>query len=196
MELGEGDPLLAASRGRERVRLIAKLCVLSFFSGTNNGYASAILGYVLARLEGGDGGDRLIPSGAYAPLIASGTHAGQLVGCPIGSYLACRIGRRGATLVGEMTVLLSVALGALAPSLPFLLAWRLAFGIGAGICITVKPLYIVEVSPPEWRGATLALMQAGNVMSAIACAGVDWLMGSGARWWRVQIGLGVLAPLI
>ena len=56
--------------------------------------------------------------------------------------------RRGATVVGELSIIVSCAVGgSFGPALWALVAWRVLLGVGVGIGVAVKPLYVTERTP-------------------------------------------------
>ncbi|MDX2079705.1 MAG: MFS transporter [Terrimicrobiaceae bacterium] len=115
---------------------------------------------------------------------------GAMPGALAGGPLADRIGRRGALLTCGAVFLLGVALEVTAGGLAWLIAGRLLAGLAIGASSTVAPLYISEVSPPDKRGANLALFQLA-VVFGIVC-GVLVAMAVGPEAWRVILGAGLV----
>ena len=144
--MDETDQLVSANA---QPASLSKLAAMSVISGANSGYAIHIVSFVLVRVstELSD-----VATGA----IGAAVYVGLLAGCPLGALLARRQGRRVATLVGELVIISACVFGGLVAPLSSasasaflfvasLIAWRVTVGVGVGICITVKPLYIAEV---------------------------------------------------
>ena len=173
---------------------IAKLFGMAFISGGNSGYALNSVGFVLARLV------RDAPAPLPEGLIGSIAYCGIFIGCPLGGLLARRVGRRVATLYGELMIIFACVVGAIGgPATVPLVFWRLLVGAGVGICITVKPLYLAELSPDEHRGKILAGMGVANALSVMGAHTVDYIAdgGSGSLgwWWRFEALSGAFLPV-
>jgi len=173
---------------------IAKLFGMAFISGGNSGYALNSVGFVLARLV------RDAPEPLPEGLIGSIAYCGIFIGCPLGGLLARRVGRRVATLYGELMIIFACVVGAIGgPATVPLVFWRLLVGAGVGICITVKPLYLAELSPDEHRGKILAGMGVANALSVMGAHTVDYIAdgGSGSLgwWWRFEALSGAFLPV-
>ena len=51
-------------------------------------------------------------------------------------------------MVGELSIIVSCAVGgSFGPALWALVAWRVLLGVGVGIGVAVKPLYVTERTP-------------------------------------------------
>ena len=131
--------------GAKAEQPLGKLATMALISGANSGYTIHIVSFVLVRLRREIEGISDLTYG----IIGSAVYAGLLVGCPLGGTICSRWGRRLATLVGELTILLACIIGGLIAPLVMhmpsmfvacLVAWRLVVGIGTGICVTVKPV--------------------------------------------------------
>lgn len=55
-------------------------------------------------------------------------------------------------LLGGLGFMAGSALLAAAYSWPQLVAGRLVMGLGVGLATQATPLYLMEMSPPQWRG--------------------------------------------
>ena len=197
----ETDALVASSPAGTPASL-AKLAAMSVISGANSGYSIGIVSFVLVRV-------RSQLSGVEQGAIGAAVYGGLLVGCPLGALLARRWGRRVATLIGEVLIISACLFGGLVAPLCWasttlfvmsLLAWRITVGMGVGICITVKPLYIAELAPDNHRGKLLALMGVANAMSIMGAHSIDFVADGGADtasgWWCAEILFGILSPIL
>lgn len=212
-DLGDSSDSSSGSRMRETDALVAsspagmpaslaKLAAMSAISGANSGYAIGIVSFVLVRV-------RSQLSGVQQGAIGAAVYGGLLVGCPLGALLARRWGRRVATLIGEVLIISACMFGGLVAPLCWasttlfvmsLLAWRITVGMGVGICITVKPLYIAELAPDTHRGKLLALMGVANAVSIMGAHSIDVVADGGAGtasgWWCAEILFGILSPIL
>ena len=181
---------------------LAKLAAMSVISGANSGYAIHIVSFVLVRVH-----SQL--SDVAQGAIGAAVYGGLLAGCPLGALLARRLGRRAATLIGEVAIISACLLGGLVAPLCWalaplfvtsLIAWRITVGMGVGICITVKPLYIAELAPDTHRGKLLALMGVANALSIMGAHLIDVVADGGEGttpgWWCVEILFGIVSPII
>merc|ERR1711907_95668 len=82
-------------------------------------------------------------------LISGSLYLGAAFGTLGGSVLAERHGRRTATVIGEVLIMFGSALQVLAIDPGLLTVLRSILGIGIGICLVAKPIYIAELSPPD-----------------------------------------------
>ena len=210
--MGDSSDSSSGSRVRETDALVvspvgqpaslAKLAAMSVISGANSGYALHIVSFVLVRV-------RSQLSDVEQGAIGAAVYGGLLVGCPLGALLARRLGRRVATLIGEVAIISACVFGGLVAPLCWasttlfvmsLLAWRITVGMGVGICITVKPLYIAELAPDTHRGKLLALMGVANALSIMGAHLIDVVAdggeGTASGWWCAEILFGILSPII
>ena len=120
---------------------------------------------------------------------------GALVNGPIVEQL----GTRTTSIIGEVTIILGTAIGVLASNEHWLIIWRVVGGIGMGMCITSKPLYIVELSPHIYAGRLLAVLATSITFSMILAEASDMLIPHALEWidvWRLLIALGMVFPTL
>lgn len=191
------------SEGCGGSQLLVGLCAVAVLSGLNNGWSLKVGGLVFVRLQDAYSiGDPLYLTQAGRVLLGGGLFAGMSVGAPAVGLLAHRIGTRLSSLVGEVIIIVAIALGTFAATQPVLIMWRVLLGVGAGLCITAKPLYIVETSLPAHRGRLLTLLAASIVVSQMLCELTDWALPmpstTSARegGWRPLIAIGFAFPTL
>lgn len=103
---------------------------------------------------------------------------GGLVGAAMSGKLADLLGRRGALWVSNsfcMTGWLMIAYSQAAWSLDI---GRLFLGVAAGLSCYVVPVYIVEISPKQIRGAFTAV----NALVMSSSVSITFLVGSATSW--------------
>ncbi len=84
---------------------------------------------------------------------------GSIIGVIVTGALSDRIGRRKAILLAGAMFLLSAVGCGLAPSFHWLVAARMAGGIGVGMASVIAPMYITEFAPADRRGRMVAYYQ-------------------------------------
>jgi MFS family permease len=65
-------------------------------------------------------------------------------------------------LLGGLGFMAGSALLASAYSWPQLVAGRLVMGLGVGLATQATPLYLMEMSPPQWRGECVCVCVCGG----------------------------------
>lgn len=116
---------------------------------------------------------------------------GQIAGALGAGVLANAIGRKK-SVVGILVGYAGFALlGALAVSLPMLLAARFLLGLTLGLAVVVVPVYVAESAPAAVRGALLTAYQLAIVGALIVGYLTGYLL-AGTHSWRWMLGLAVL----
>lgn len=120
--------------------------------------------------------------------------AGGLVAGP----LCDRLGRRGALILSSITFILAISLVASSADFVQAMIGRVILGGSVGLALTIGPLYVSEIAPPDIRGACVSCVEIS------ICFGI--LMGFAADFiligllpddlsWRCMVGGGVIIPL-
>ena len=131
------------------------------------------------------------------------TVASALIGTIVGSILvgrpADRFGRR-AMLVAIAVLYVVTSIGtALAWDWYSFLAFRLLGGLGIGAASVVSPMYIAEISPAQYRGRLVAVMQFNIVFGILLAYLSNYTiaqLGLGADEWRWMFGVMALPSAI
>lgn len=173
----------------------------------NHALNAVLIRTVLAAALGGSllGFDTAVISGAIqsltsrfelSPASLGFTVSAALWGTVLGAIGAGVLGRR----FGGRTSLLFLALCYLISALGcawsdnwlWLLIFRFIGGLGMGGSSVIAPVYIAEVSPPQWRGRLVGTFQI-NIIGGILLAYLsNYLIGLGdfgANEWRWQLGM-------
>ncbi|MHB1293550.1 MAG: sugar porter family MFS transporter [Anaerolineae bacterium] len=130
-------------------------------------------------------------TGLREGILMSAALCGAAVGAAAAGALTDGWGRRRALILAAAVYLVGALGAALAPSLPLLVAARLAVGMGIGLATLAAPLYIAEIAPIAQRGRLVAYTQialACGIVSAYLVA----LALSGSANWRAMLGLAGL----
>jgi len=102
-------------------------------------------------------------------LFSSIVNFGALTGALLGGPLSQRIGRKGALLLQAPVYAIVWTATSFARSFGLLMVARFFLGVGIGMCSTVVPTYINEVSPTALRGALGAMFQLACVLGIAIC---------------------------
>ena len=101
-----------------------------------------------------------------------------LLGCLMGSLLcgalSDRYGRKILLILSAVLFALSSVLTGWSVSFSMFVLWRIAGGVAIGMASNLSPMYIAEISPPEWRGRMVALNQLTIVTGILAAQIVNW----------------------
>lgn len=121
-----------------------------------------------------------------------------------------RIGRKKVLVYAALLYFTSAVLSAIAPNFWFLVAARMIGGLGVGSSLLVAPMFIAEISPPEYRGRMVSFNQLNIVIGISAAFFTNYLIlqfgKSTEPWalamkfnafnWRWMLGLETLPAII
>ena len=121
--------------------------------------------------------------------------ASALLGCIIGvafaGILADRFGRKLTLFVSAVLFAVSAAGCVIAPEQVSLIIYRLIGGLGVGVASMVAPLYIAEISIPQYRGRMVTLYQFAITVGILAAYYSNALLlslaqqdSSGSGFWH------------
>ncbi|MCO5609503.1 hypothetical protein L7F22_063731 [Adiantum nelumboides] len=135
------------------------------------------------------------------PVLEGMVAAASLVGAAISSTFAGsgadRLGRRSIVCVSAVIFCIGALLMVWSPNVYMLLVARLIDGVGVGLAVTVAPMYISEVAPPEIRGKLNTLPQLAGTggMFLAYCVGFGISLSSNPSW-RIMLGLLLIPSLV
>ena len=138
-----------------------------------------------------------------SPAMLGVTVSSALVGTVIGAMVAGipgqKFGRRDSLRVMAIFYVLSAIGCALAWNWPSLIVFRFIGGLGIGGSSVLGPMYIAEISPPDWRGRLVGFFQVNIVVGILLAYISNAFIGSrhlGLNDWRWMFGAsGVPAVL-
>jgi len=142
--------------------------------------------------------------------------ASALLGCIIGvafaGMLADRFGRKAILFLSALLFAASAVGCTVAPEQESLVAFRLIGGLGIGVASMLAPLYISEISIPEYRGRMVTLYQFAITVGILAAYYSNALLLSWShtlsvqndflRWivagevWRGMFAVGVIPAAV
>jgi MFS transporter, SP family, arabinose:H+ symporter len=140
------------------------------------------------------------------PNLQGWAMSSALIGCIVGAIgagtITDRYGRKIALLLSAFLFIFSAIGTGLADQLYGFIIYRFVGGLGIGIASTVSPLYISEVSPPDWRGRLVSLNQLTIVIGILCAQVINYLIAepipagysdaaiisswNGQRGWRLM----------
>jgi MFS transporter, DHA1 family, inner membrane transport protein len=94
----------------------------------------------------------------------------------------------GLGLIGGLNLL-----AALAPSLPVLIALRIACGLAAGLVGPIASLAAAELAPPEQRGKAMGIVLGGMTLAFVLGIPIGSVIGDFAGWRGTFIYAGMIA---
>ncbi|KAF7523489.1 hypothetical protein G7054_g11746 [Neopestalotiopsis clavispora] len=139
------------------------------------------------------------PSGATIGLFTAIVNIGGFAALFISPYIADMFGRRNATAIGVVVLIVGVIL----QSIPqvnngLFIGGRFLVGFGSNISIGAAPLLIMELAYPQHRGKLTTLYNTlwylGSIVAAWTVYGTVGYEGEKA--WRIPVALQALMPLL
>ena len=129
-------------------------------------------------------------------LWVGGVPLGALFGAMFGGYVANRFGRRGGLLINAVFFIAAVIVACFAPTFTIFVISRLLMGLAIGNSAVITPMYMAEISPPEYRGRILFMYQLsiviGILVSFIVGVGVDAVVDNQHIDWRIMISVALI----
>jgi sugar porter (SP) family MFS transporter len=131
-------------------------------------------------------------------LTVSSALWGTVAGAMTAGYPGQRIGRRDSLRLMAVFYVLSALGCAFAWNWGSLVAFRIIGGLGIGGSSVLAPMYIAELSPPQWRGRLVGLFQVNIVIGILVAYLSNFLIGRinlGTADWRWMLGIAA-APAV
>ncbi|GAB1743263.1 hypothetical protein NU219Hw_g9112t1 [Hortaea werneckii] len=185
-------------RGRGSLQLYA-ICLLVYLCSTMNGYDGSLMGSINA-----------VPSyTAYYGLPPEGNSStgivfaiyqfGQMAGALFSWVMDWR-GRRWPIFVGCTGVCVGAVVTAIAPTIPALIGGRFLLSFFSTFALVAAPTYLIEISPPQYRGTLAGLYNTLYYLGSILATSVVY--GAEKRWndetnllsWRLSLWLQMACP--
>jgi len=115
---------------------------------------------------------------------------GTVIGALGGSIPSDKLGRKTTLIIVAFIYLLSAAGTGMATNWYFFLACRFIGGLGVGASSVTAPVYISEISPPQYRGRMVGLFQFNVVLGILISYLSNYLIGqTGENSWRLMLGI-------
>ncbi len=133
---------------------IGFLSIVAAIGGFLFGYDTAVISGTIAQISSQFGLDT-VSQGWYVGCALIGSIAG--VSC--GGFLGDRFGRRNTLFISAFLFTVSAVYCALSSDFNHLIYARIIGGVGIGVVSIVSPMYISELSVPQYRGRLVSLYQ-------------------------------------
>lgn len=122
---------------------------------------------------------------------------GTVAGSLLGGWPTERFGRKPTLTWIGILYLVSAVASAFAPEVYSFMVARFIGGLGVGICTVAAPLYIAEISPPQYRGRLAGMFQFNIVFGILVAFLSNALLGGvGANAWRWMLGVEAVPALV
>ncbi len=124
---------------------------------------------------------------------------GTILGALFASQPADRIGRRSTLFWIAILYFVSAVGSAVAWDWYSFLMFRWLGGLGVGASSVVAPMYIAEISPPNFRGRLVAITQLNIVLGILVAYMSNYavaLLDFGAIEWRIMFGIEALPAAV
>lgn len=122
---------------------------------------------------------------------------GTVIGSLVGGWPTDMYGRKSTLLGIGILYFASAVWSALANDVNSFMVARFIGGIGVGISTVAAPLYISEISPPEYRGRLAGMFQFNIVFGILIALVSNYLLGGlGETAWRWMLGVEAIPALI
>jgi MFS transporter, SP family, arabinose:H+ symporter len=131
-------------------------------------------------------------------LTVSSALFGTIPGAMFAGILGDRFGRRDSLRVMGLLYIISALGCALSPDWYSLICFRFIGGLGIGGSSVLGPMYIAEISPPQWRGRLVGMFQFNivfGILMAYFCNYAIGRLGLGDVEWRWKLGVAA-APAV
>jgi SP family galactose:H+ symporter-like MFS transporter len=129
---------------------------------------------------------------AQSESFASIILIGAIIGAFSSGFLSKSIGRKRTLLVAAAFFTIFTLGGATTSSVGFLYFTRICIGLAVGCASFVVPLYISEISPPQYRGGLISLYQftitIGIFLIYVSNTGIA-MASTSSEPWRMMLGI-------
>jgi len=153
------------------LKYISFLAVVAAIGGFLFGYDTAVISGTIAQITIQFGLDT-VSQGWYVGCAL----VGSILGVSCGGYLGDRFGRRMTLLLSALLFTVSAVYCALSTDFDQLVYARIIGGVGTGIVSIVSPMYISELSVPQYRGRLVSLYQLAVTVGFLGAYLVNYVL--------------------
>ncbi|KAF5363898.1 hypothetical protein D9756_000210 [Leucocoprinus leucothites] len=209
MEVMNAEYALALSTGPQlkatswRSIQLFLIMLVAYMGSLSNGFDGSVMSAVNGMLQyldyfGIDGADAGGGVGTTTAIIFGMYSIGSIVGVVVAGPTADILGRRGGMSIGGFIIIIGAAVITAAKNVNYLLAGRFVLGFGVAISTTAAPAYVVEMSPPQWRGRLTGMYNTFYYSGSILCTGITVASGrnSSTLSWRLPLAIQIVPAAI
>ncbi|KAJ7675846.1 general substrate transporter [Mycena polygramma] len=168
-------------------------------AGSCVGYDISVMNYINGMepylsyfgLEGhGSGGGVGTTTALIFGIYTLGTCLAVLALGPISD----RFGRRGGMFAGSLLCAVGGIVVTVAKTVKYLKAGRFLLGMSVALLQTAAPMYVVEISPPQWRGRLTGIYAAVAIIATIISGAITTATGrlNSSASWRIPFSLQII----
>jgi len=174
-------------------RYVVQMALCACVNSALLGYDTGVLSGALLYLR-----DAMNLSTAQIELLTSSMNFIAIPGCFLAGTIADAIGRTKTLFAASLTFLAGALLMAGAQDYGTLFFGRSLIGIGVGCGLSIDPLYIAEIAPPEFRGKLTSYSETAINIGILAgyVSNVAFMWLPDAYNWRVMLAMGALPPFV
>eukprot|EP00026_Physarum_polycephalum_P005564 Phypoly_transcript_05599.p1 GENE.Phypoly_transcript_05599~~Phypoly_transcript_05599.p1 ORF type:complete len:390 (+),score=44.17 Phypoly_transcript_05599:205-1374(+) len=136
------------------------------------------------------------PSNLMDSVIVSAVLVGAMFGAYAAAPLSDAKGRRITILAGGVVFVVGAAIMWGSVDVWMLVAGRFVAGVGVGFASQGVPLYIAELSPPNFRGALVSINQLSITVGILVSYGINIGFENVERGWSYALGISVGPALV
>lgn len=196
LALSTGPPLNPGSWTSIKLYLCL---VVAFMGSMANGFDGQVMSAVNGMQQylsyfGIDGQDAGGGVGTVTAIIFGIYSIGSIVGVALAGPTTDYFGRRGGMFTGAVIIIIGAIVITVSKTQDYLLAGRFVLGFGVSFATTAAPSYVVEMSPPQWRGRLTGLYNTFYYTGSILCTGVSIATGrlSTTTSWRTPLAMQLI----
>ena len=180
-------PAAGPAEGIDRFVYVA--VAIAALGGLLFGYDTGVISGAILFVKG-----EFALSPTMQELVVSAVLVGAVLGAAAGGALTGRFGRRSLVILAGLVFTLSAIGTAFAPTVGWLIAARVASGVGIGIASFISPMYIAELVPARVRGSLVAVNMLAITTGIVVAYLVDYAF-SASHGWRWMFGLAALPSI-
>ncbi|PVH88266.1 general substrate transporter, partial [Cadophora sp. DSE1049] len=183
-------------RSKEAFTLYLFLLV-SFLNATSSGFDGSLMGSINAQ-DQYKSFFHLKETGSSTGLVFILYNAASMIGCAFGGPVMDYFGRRIGMQSGCLFTLGGAVLASAAQTLPQFKASRFLLGFGIILQTLAAPVYVTEITPPQWRGRLGGYYNTFYFVGSITATGVVYATSQypNTLAWRLPLALQVIPPFL
>lgn len=181
----------AASNNTVNKRLVFVIAAVAATGGLLFGFDTGVISGALLFLK------KDFSLNAYAQeWVVSAVLLGCIFGAMVSGRMVDILGRKKSIIGTACVFAIGSMWTSMASGIPMLIAGRVVIGLAIGVASYAVPLYISEISPPQYRGALVSLNQLLITIGIVASYLVDDVFAGSAHTWRYMFLTGIIPALV
>ncbi len=168
------------------ILLVVVASVSHLMFGYDTGYISSALVSIRTDLDNKE------LSYGEQELITSATSLGAFLGSAITFWLADQFGRKKVTMGANVFFISGAGVQCGSHRVWEMIGGRFIMGWGVGIGSVIAPLYITELSPPQYRGRLVIMASIIRTGAQLLSYGVGAALEPMDGGWRILVGISMI----